>query len=52
MLGIVWNRDDRPARGYYGYYGNYQRATNGHRAGWWSALTKRFGSRSRVSNTE
>ncbi len=51
VLGIVWNREHRAGR-YYGYYAGYRHATNGHRAGWWDALARRIGSRSRLSNAE
>jgi capsular exopolysaccharide synthesis family protein len=51
MLGIVWNREHRPASNY-GYYAGYGHAANGHRAGWWSALAKRIGSRPRPSNAQ
>ncbi len=41
VLGIVFNRDDRPLSGYYGrYYGSYYRARPGPEPsrGWWSQL--------------
>lgn len=41
VLGIVYNRDDRPLSGYYGqYYGSYYRTRPGRQpgGGWWSRL--------------
>ena len=35
MLGIVFNRNDRPMSDSYGYYGAYVQPLNGHRAPWW-----------------
>jgi capsular exopolysaccharide synthesis family protein len=51
MLGIVWNREHRRTSSY-GYYGSYQQASNGHRAGWLSGLARRIGSRPRPSNAQ
>jgi capsular exopolysaccharide synthesis family protein len=35
LLGIVFNRNDRPMSDSYGYYGAYLQPMNGHRAPWW-----------------
>jgi Mrp family chromosome partitioning ATPase len=42
VLGVVFNADDRPMSGYYGYYGDYYGAAS-HKGGgrWW----QRFGPR-------
>jgi capsular exopolysaccharide synthesis family protein len=40
MIGIVFNRDDRPISNSYGYYGGYGEPLNGHHAPWWRARRK------------
>ena len=35
MVGIVFNRDDRPRSESYGYYGGYGEPLNGHHRAWW-----------------
>jgi protein-tyrosine kinase len=35
MIGIVFNRDDRPVPNSYGYYGTYAEPLNGHHVPWW-----------------
>jgi capsular exopolysaccharide synthesis family protein len=43
VVGVVFNGDDRPLTGYYGYYGA---ALHG-RAGWWTRLRETLSGRSR-----
>lgn len=43
IVGLVFNGDDRPLSGYYGYYYRYGQSPGGHRAGWWSQVVKKVG---------
>jgi capsular exopolysaccharide synthesis family protein len=43
VLGIVFNADDRPMSGYYGYYGDYY--ANSRQNGWWQRLARRVDGR-------
>lgn len=38
VVGVVFNGDDRPMAGYYGYYGNYYGATSHATDGFWRRL--------------
>ncbi len=38
VVAVVFNADDRPASGYYGYYGSYYGASDAHSGSWWRRL--------------
>jgi receptor protein-tyrosine kinase len=38
VVGVVFNGDDRPLSGYYGYYGHYYGAAPHGRGSWWTRL--------------
>jgi len=44
VVGVVFNGDDRPVTGYYGYYGAAQR----ERGGWWTRLRETLTGHSRA----
>lgn len=42
-LGLIFNNDDRPLSGYYGYYYANGHSPNADRTGWWARVIKKFG---------
>lgn len=42
VIGLVFNGDDRPLSGYYGYYQPYGQSQAPARSGWWRRLAQAF----------
>ena len=42
-LGLIFNNDDRPLSGYYGYYYTSGQTPGADRTGWWARVIKRVG---------